>query len=74
MAIDPKFTTNLKLLHEESWFQAYVKTDLLPSMPEMPEQFKGSTPEEIAIEAVKAAYMRQGYKYCLAKLGVKYGR
>ena len=70
MASNSTFQTNLKLLHEESWFQAFVQTDLIPNIPEPYQSTDVTSVDQTALEAMKASAMRAGYKHCLAKLGV----
>jgi len=57
----------LKRLHEEVWFQDFVKDELLPGMPNVQEY----NPSQDNTERWKYdCAMREGYRECLRKLGI----
>lgn len=58
----------LKQLHEQVWFQRFVKEVLIPNTPTVPTY----DPRKDNTELWKYdCAMREGYRECLRKLGVK---
>lgn len=62
---------NLRQLREEPWFQDFVERELIPGAPRPYQSSAGDSAEAIALEAVRRNAMRDGYRYCLNKLGLK---
>jgi len=58
----------LKRLHEEPWFQEFVKKELIPGTPEVPAY----NPSKDNTERWKYdSAMAEGYRLCLQKLGLR---